>query len=102
MFCFLETNKRAQKKYEKRIQTSADDTLYRYVMKIVVKSSLKIFEMFETLLFFSKQKYILFLETYLVRLLRIQFFVFLAEADTKKHRYASAKTSNSALVKPTD
>ena len=61
MFCFLETNKREQKRYEKRIQTSADDTLYRYVTKIVVKSSLKIFEMFETLFFFSKKKKYFFL-----------------------------------------
>ena len=65
-----------------------------------MKSSLKIFKMFETLLFFFKQKYISFLETYFLRFLRI-LGIFFAEADTKKHRYASGKTSNTALVKLT-
>ena len=30
------------------------------------------------------------------------FFFFAAEADTKKHRHASAKASNAALVRLTD
>ena len=34
-----------------------------------MKKSLKIFEMFETFLFFFKQKYTLFLETYFLRFL---------------------------------
>ena len=35
MFCFLETNIREQKKYEKRIQTSVDNTVndLRYKIK---------------------------------------------------------------------
>ena len=33
-------------------------------MICIIKLGLKIFKMFETLLFFFKQKYILFLETY--------------------------------------
>ena len=35
MFCFLETNIREQKKYEKRIQTSVDNTVndLRYEIK---------------------------------------------------------------------
>ena len=36
-----------------------------------MKASFRIFEMFETLLFFFKQKYNLFLETYFLRFLRI-------------------------------
>ena len=44
-----------------------------------MKSSLKIFEMFETLLFFFKQKHILFLETYLKR-----FLALFAVADIRK------------------
>ena len=44
--------------------------------------------MFETLLFFFKQKYILFLET----------DYFFLPRQILKNRYASAKTSNTALV----
>ena len=96
MFCFLETDIREQK-CEKRIQTTMDNTVndlnYQYI-----------------LLFFLKQKYILFLEIYIFKIPKsliasALFFVFLfffAEPDTKKHRYASAKASNAALVKLTD
>ena len=66
-----------------------------------MKSSLKIFEMFETLLSFFRLKYILFLGTYFFIIFNI-IDIFFAEADTKKHRCASAKTSNTALVKLTD
>ena len=76
-----------------------------------MKSSLKIvwktkitFLLSETLLFFLEQKYILFLETYFFKIPKnlITSAFFFAEADTKKHRYASAKASNAALVKLTD
>ena len=39
---------------------------------------------------------------YSLRFLIIYFLEFFSEADTKTNRYASAKTSNAALVKPTD
>ena len=76
-----------------------------------MKSSLKIvwktkitFLLSETLLFFLEQKYILFSETYFFKIPKnlITSAFFFAEADTKKHRYASAKASNAALVKLTD
>ena len=75
-----------------------------------MKSSLKIvwktkitFLLSETLLFFFKQKYILLLETYFFNIPKhLMASAFFAEADTKKHRYASAKASNAALVKLTD
>ena len=82
-----------------------------------MKSSLNIvwktkitFLLSETLLFCLEQKYILFSGTCFFKIpnnLIISAFFF-AEADTKKHRYASAKTSNdmqlakTALVKLTD
>ena len=53
------------KKVWKRIQT-----MQIMQFKIcVMKSSLKIFDTFEILLFFFKQKYILFLQTYFLKLL---------------------------------
>ena len=72
-----------------------------------MKSSLKIvwkikitFLLSETLLFFLK--HILFSEIYFFKipknLITSAFFF----ADTEKHRYASAKASNTALVKLTD
>ena len=76
-----------------------------------MKSSLKIvwktkitFLFRETLFFVFKQKYILFLETYFFKIPKnlVASAFFNAEADTKKHRYASAKASNAALVKLTD
>ena len=80
-------------------------------MICVMKSSLKIvwktkitFLLSETLLFFLEQKYILFSETYFFKIPKnlITSAFFFAEADTKKHRYASAKASNAALVKLAD
>ena len=74
-------------------------------MICVMKSSLKTFLLSETLLFFFKQKYILLLETYFFKIpknLIASALFFFAEADTKKHKYASAKASNAALVKLTD
>ena len=76
-----------------------------------MKSSLKIvwktkitFLLSETLLFFFEENCILFSETYFFKIPKnlITSAFFFAEADTKKHRYASAKASNAALVKLTD
>ena len=54
--------------------------------------------MFETLLFFFKQKYNLFLETYFFKVpknfITSAFFFFFAEADTKKHRYLPTAEAN--------
>ena len=66
MFFFLETDIREQKKYEKNIQTSVDNTVNDLCCEI--KFDL---EMFETLFISFKQKYNLFLETYFLRFLRI-------------------------------
>ena len=68
MFCFLETDTREQRKFEKRIQTSVDNTVndlrYESKFEIHVKDKITSFQnIFETLLFFFKQEYILFLET---------------------------------------
>ena len=68
MFCFLETDIRVQKLFEKRIQTSVDSTVnylrYEIKFEIRVKDKITYFQnIFETLLFFFKQEYILFLET---------------------------------------
>ena len=65
MFRFLETDIREQKKYEKRIQTSVDNTVndLRYEIKFenrVTKTKIT-FLLREALLFFLEQKYILVL-----------------------------------------
>ena len=51
-----------------------------------------------------ERKYILFLETYFFKISKnfIASAFFFAEVYTKKHRYASAKASNVALVKLSD
>ena len=59
-----------------------------------MKSSLGILEMLETLLF-PGDEFFKIPENLILG-------IFLAEADTKKHRYASAKTPNTALVKVID
>ena len=72
VFRFLETDIREQKNYEKRIQTSADNTAndLRYEIKFenCGKKTEITFLLSETLLFFFKQKYILFLETYFFKI----------------------------------
>ena len=64
LFCFSETDIREQKNYEKRIQTSVDNTVndlhYEISLKIVWKTKITHL-LSETLLFFLKQKYLLFL-----------------------------------------
>ena len=66
MFYFLETDIREQEKYETRIETSVDnkvnDLRYEINFQNRVKDT-KSFLLSETLLFFFKQKYILFSET---------------------------------------
>ena len=72
-------------------------------LKIVWKTTIT-FLLSETLLFFPEQKSILFSETYFFKIPKnflTSSFSF-AVANTKKHRYASAKSSNAALVKLTD
>ena len=67
MFRFLETDRRERKKYERRMQTSVDNTVndLRYENKFENRVKAKItFLLSETLLFFFKQKSISFLETY--------------------------------------
>ena len=66
MFRFLETDIREQKKYEKRIQTSVDNTVNDLRYKIKFENCVKDknnFLLSDALLFFFKQKYVLFLET---------------------------------------
>ena len=72
-------------------------------LKIVWKTKI-IFLLSKKMLFFIGQKYILLSETYFFKIPKnlITSAFFFAEADTKKHRYASAKASNAALVKLTD
>ena len=69
------------------------------VMKLSIKILWKIkitFLLSETLLFFFKRKYVLFLETYFFKisknLIASAFFIyFFAEADTKKHTLSVKK-----------
>ena len=66
MFRLLETDIREQKNYEKRIQTSVENTVsnrYEIKFKNCVVKDKKTFLLSETLLFFFKQKYILLFET---------------------------------------
>ena len=89
--------------YEMRTQTSVDNKVddLHYEIKFETKIT---FSSCETLLFFLEQKFILFSEKYFftipTNLITSAFFF--AEADNKKHRYASAKASNAAMVKLTD
>ena len=105
MFRFLETDIREQKKNEKRIQTSVDKTVnnlrYKFQNRIKNKNN---FFIKRTIAFF-KTKIHLFLEKYFFHFFRIPkniiasaFFFFFVEADTKDHKYASAKVSNAPLV----
>ena len=70
-------------------------------LKIVWKKKI-IFLLSETLHLFLEQKYISFLETYFFFYNSYEFnylSIFFTKADNKKHRHASAKASNVAVVK---
>ena len=77
MFRFLETDKREQKKYEKRIQTFVDNTVNDLRCEIKFENPVKdknnFFIKRKTLLFFLEQKYILFLEKYSWRHIFLRF-----------------------------
>ena len=62
MFHFLETDIREQKKYKIRTQTSVDNTVNDLRKEKIT------FLLGKTFLFFLKQKYILFLETYFLKI----------------------------------
>ena len=72
MFRFLETDRRERKKYERRMQTSVDNTVndLRYENKFENRVKDKNnFLLSEKLLFFFFKKYILFLERYFFKIL---------------------------------
>ena len=72
MFRFLETDRRERKKYERRMQTSVDNTVndLRYENKFENRVKVKNnFLLSEKLLFFFLKKYILFLERYFFKIL---------------------------------
>ena len=73
-----------------------------YLWKIVWKTKIT-FLLIETLLFFLEQKYFI-LGDIIFKIPKnlITSAFFFAEADTKKHRYASGKASNAVLVKLAD
>ena len=52
--------------------------------------------------FLKKSRYILFLETYFFKIPKNSIVSAFFFADSRKHRYASPKASNAALVKLTD
>ena len=102
MFRFLVWYKRT-KKYETRIQTSVDNTVNDLPCEIKFGNCLngkKITFLFsETLLFFFKQKYILFLETYLFKITKnlIASAFFLPRQILKN---MPRRISNAAQIKP--
>ena len=82
MFCFSETDITEQKKYEKRKQTSMDNTINYLRYEIKFKNIWNVRNISNGDIFFKITKNLI--------------LGFFAEADTKKH--ASAKNSNAALV----
>ena len=88
MFRFLETDIREQQKYEKRIQTSLDNSVNNMCHEIKFDTRMEgknTFLLSKTFLFFFKQKYIfLFLEKFFFfRFLLIQLpRYFFAKEDT--------------------
>ena len=97
---FLETDIKEQQKYEKRIQTSVDNTVNGQLHEIKfenrVKNKKKFFIKHDISLFLKqKDKFCYSWKSTVLRFLRIQLRrrVFFAEADTKKQRHASAKPS---------
>ena len=106
MFCFVETDIREQKKYETRIQTSVDKTVndLRYEIKFenrVNDKNNSFIKQNTDLLFWTKIYYILGDIFFKISKNLISSTFFFCKADTKKHRYASTKASNAALVKLT-
>ena len=101
MFCFLETDIRKQKKYEKRIETSVDNTVndLRYEIKFEnIRNVRNIAFLFWTKIYFILGDVFFKIPKNLI----LGVFVFFAEADAKNHRYATAKTLNAAPLKLTD
>ena len=90
-----------------RTQTSVDNTVNDLHCGIkfenCVKDKKKAILLSERLLFFLEPKYNLFSGTYYFKIPKnLITSTFFAEEDTLKHRYASAKASNAALVKLID
>ena len=88
------------------MQVSVDNTVNDLHYEIKFENRMKDKNNFfikRNIVFFFKQKYILFLETYIFKipgnLIASAFFS--SRQILKKHRYASAKASNAALVKLT-
>ena len=98
MFCFLETDIKEQKKYEKKMQTSVDNIndLRYEIMFENVRDVRNVAFFFETKIYFILGDIFFKVPKNLI------LGIFFAEVDTKKHRYAPAKTSNAALVKLND
>ena len=107
MFHFLETDIREQKKYEMRTQTSVDNTVndlhYEIKFENYVKDKNNFFIKWN-IVFFSWTKIYFILGDIFFKIPKnlITLVSFLAEADTKRHRYVLAKASNTAMVKLTD
>ena len=71
MFFFLELNIREQKKYEKRMQTSVDNTVNDLCYEIKFENRVKVKNNFfikRNIAFLFQTKYILFLERYLLKI----------------------------------
>ena len=99
MFCFLETDIKEQKKYEKRMQTSVDNTVNDLLYEIMFEN---IRDVRNIAFFFQTKIYFILGDIFFEVPKNLILGIFFAEADTKKHRYAPAKTSNAALVKLND
>ena len=99
MFCFLETDIKEQKKYEKRMQTSVDNTVNDLLYEIMFEN---IRDVRNIAFFFQTKIYFILGDIFFKVPKNLILGIFFAEVDTKKHRYAPAKTSNAALVKLND
>ena len=99
MFCFLEIDTKEQKKYEKKIQTSVDNTVNDLRYEIMFEN---IRDVRNIAFFFQTKIYFILGDIFFEVPKNLILGIFFAEADTKKHRYTPAKTSNAALVKLND
>ena len=95
---FLETDTREQQKYEKRIQSSVDNTVndLNHEIKFQRRVKTKItFLLSKTFISSFKQKKILILEKYFFKIpknsIASVFFIFFTEVDAKKYGFVSAK-----------